>query len=146
MRLFPAALLAVALPWLCRARDYRPLRDVAATVTVVASAAAAIVWAEADPIVTLLFGPGYRAAIPVLRILVIAFPFLSLNLALTHQLIGWNRQRSYAAICGAALVANLALNTWLIPSYALEGAAWATVGTELCVTTGCLAALRGGAA
>jgi len=146
MRLFPAALLAVALPWLCRARDYRPLRDIASTVTVVASVAAAIVWAEADPIVRLLFGPGYRTAVPVLRILVIAFPFLSLNLALTHQLIGWNRQRSYAAICGAALVANLALNAWLIPGYALEGAAWATVGTELCVTTGCLAALRGGAA
>jgi O-antigen/teichoic acid export membrane protein len=146
MRLFPAALLAVALPWLCRARDYRPLRDVAATVTIGAAAAAVVVWAEADSIVTLLFGSGYRPAGPVLRILVIAFPLLSLNLALTHQLIGWNRQRSFAAICGAALVANLALNLWLIPGYALEGAAWATVGTELCVTTGCLAALRGGAA
>jgi O-antigen/teichoic acid export membrane protein len=146
MRLFPAALLAVALPWLCRARDYQPLRDVAAIVTFVAAAAAGAVWAGADSIVTLLFGSGYQATVPVLRILAIAFPFLSLNLALTHQLIGWNRQRSYAAICAAALLANLALNAWLIPAYALEGAAWATVGTELCVTTGCLAALRGGAA
>jgi len=146
MRLFPAALLAVALPWLCRARNYGPLRDVAATVTIVATAAAASAWVGADRIVTLLFGSGYETAVPALRILLLAFPFLSLNLALTHQLIGWNRPRSYAAICAAALVANLALNVWLIPAYAVEGAAWATVGTELCVTTGCLAALRGRAA
>ncbi len=66
-----------------------------------------------------------------------------MNLALTHQLIAWNRQRAFATVCAAALVLNLGLNVYLIPGLALEGAAWATVGTEVCVTAGCLIALRG---
>jgi O-antigen/teichoic acid export membrane protein len=143
IRLFPAAILAVALPWLCRARDYRPLFGVMSVVTVFATATAAFIWIEAEALVTMLFGPRYVAAAPILRILSLALPLLSMNLALTHQLIAWDRQRAFAAVCAVALVFNLGLNVYLIPGLALEGAAWATVGTEVCVTAGCLIALRG---
>jgi O-antigen/teichoic acid export membrane protein len=142
LRLFPAAALAVVLPSLCRADDLRPLVQVSAAVTAFAVVAAALLWAVSDRVVTLAFGEHYRTAVPAFRILALAFPLLSLNFALTHQLIGWNRQHAYAAIAGAALVANLALNAWLIPALSIEGAAWATLGTELCVTSGCLVALR----
>jgi O-antigen/teichoic acid export membrane protein len=143
LRLAPAALLAVTLPGLCRARGYRPLTEVSAVVTVFAAAVTAFVWTEAEVVITTLFGSKYLPAAPALRVLALAFPLLSLNLALTHQLVGWNRQRAYASIAGVALLVNLGLNTWLIPALALEGAAWATLGTEVCVTTGCLIALRG---
>lgn len=143
IRLFPAAVLAVALPWLCRARDYRPLFGVTSFVIAFSAAAALLIWIQAEAIVSVLFGSPYRAAAPALRILALALPLLSMNLALTHQLIGWNRQRAFAAICAAALVCNLGLNLFLIPGFAIEGAAWATVGTEVCVTAGCLYALRG---
>jgi O-antigen/teichoic acid export membrane protein len=43
--------------------------------------------------------------------------------------------------CLAALVANLALNGWLIPANGAIGAAWATLGTEVVVTAACLVAL-----
>jgi O-antigen/teichoic acid export membrane protein len=143
LRLFPAAVLAVALPILCRAHDWRPLRNIAVGVTAFAVAVSIVLASIAAPLVTLLFGAAYVQAAPAFRVLLLSFPLLSLNYALTHQLIGWNGQRAYAAICAAALAANVALNARLIPALSIEGAAWATLGTELVVTTGCLFALAG---
>ena len=141
LRLFPAAVLAVTLPALCQARDRRPLVRIAAGVTVFAAAVTAFVWMTADTIVPLLYGRAYVAAVPAFRILALSFPLLSLNYALTHQLIAWNGQRVYAVLCGLALVVNLALNSTLIPSASIEGAAWATFATELFLTLGCAWAL-----
>jgi O-antigen/teichoic acid export membrane protein len=143
LRLFPAAVLAVALPWLCRARDVRPLVRLSIGVTVFGVAATVVLQAAAGWIVPLLYGAPYAAAVPAFRILALALPLLSLNYALTHQLIAWDGQRAYATICGLALVVNVALNTRLIPAQSIEGAAWATVATEVFVTAGCVAALRG---
>jgi O-antigen/teichoic acid export membrane protein len=143
LRLFPAAVLAVVLPRLCRAADLAPLARVATFVTAFGCVIAAGLWISADRVVPLLFGSRYADGVPPFRILALSFPLLSLNLALTHQLVGWNRQRAYATICGAALVVNVALNAWLIPAWSIEGAAWATLGTEACLTAGCVVALLG---
>src|SRR5262249_13814300 len=132
---------AVALPDLCRARTTRPLINVSTLVTAGALLVTAIGWIAAQSIVVLLFGEAYAGATPAFRILLLSFPLLSLNYALTHQLIGWDQQRAYAGICATALVANLALNARLIPVLSIEGAAWATLGTELVVTAGCAAVL-----
>ena len=70
-----------------------------------------------------------------------SFPLLSLNLALTHQLVVWDGHRAYAALCAAALAVNIALNARLIPLYAIDGAAWTTLATELFLTAGCAVAL-----
>src|SRR5579864_6875185 len=115
LRLFPAAVLAVALPALCRADDLMPLARVSAAVTAFAVVAAGMLWVAADALVPMLYGARYRSAVPAFRVLALTFPLLSLNFALTHQLVGWNRQRAYAVVCGAALAANVALNAWLIP-------------------------------
>jgi len=40
-----------------------------------------------------------------------------------------------------ALAINVALNARLIPLWSIEGAAWATLGTELVLTAGCGVAL-----
>jgi O-antigen/teichoic acid export membrane protein len=141
LRLFPAAVLAVMLPLLCRAADLRPLTRMAIPITVGALIASALLWASAGVLIPLVYGAPYAAAVPAFRILLLAFPLLSLNLALTHQLVGWHAQRTYAAICALALVVNVALNARLIPALAIEGAAWATLGTEVFLTAACLAAL-----
>lgn len=141
LRLFPAAVLAVTLPALCRARDRRPLARVAAAVTAFAAVVAAALWVAADTIIPLLYGRPYGAAVPAFRILALSFPLLSLNYALTHQLVVWNGQRTYAVLCGLALVVNVALNATLIPAASIEGAAWATCATELFLTIGCAWAL-----
>jgi O-antigen/teichoic acid export membrane protein len=143
LRLFPAAVLAVVLPALVRAGDVRPLIRVAAPLTLCALAMTAILWAAAGWLIPLIYGDAYAPAVPAFRVLLLAFPLLSLNFALTHQLVAWDGQRPYAALCAAALGVNVVLNARLIPLLSIEGAAWATLGTEIFLTIGCGAALWG---
>jgi O-antigen/teichoic acid export membrane protein len=143
LRLVPAAVLAVVLPRLCRADNLRPLVRVAAAVTAFGVVTAIVLWIGAEPIVSIMFGARYAVAAPAFRVLALSFPLLCLNFALTHQLVGWHRQRAYATVCAVALAVNLVLNAWLIPVLSIQGAAWATLGTELSVTTGCIVALAG---
>jgi O-antigen/teichoic acid export membrane protein len=137
LRLFPAAVLAVTLPGLVRARDLRPLFQVSGPVTAFAAVATVVLWLAAGWVIPLVYGAQYAAAVPAFRILLLSFPLLSLNYALTHQLISWDGQRTYAALCGLALAFNVALNARLIPSWSIEGAAWSTLGTEAFLTIGC---------
>jgi O-antigen/teichoic acid export membrane protein len=141
LRLFPAAVMAVALPSLCRAGDLRPLLRAAAPVTLAATALGAVLWIAAGALIPVVYPPHYAAAVPAFRVLVAAFPLMALNMALTHQLVGWDRQRAYAALSAAALVVNVALNARLIPLYSIDGAAWTTLATELFLTAGCAVAL-----
>jgi O-antigen/teichoic acid export membrane protein len=141
LRLFPAAVLAVALPSLVRATSPASLVQVSAGLSGFAVGVVLVLWPLAGWLVTLVYGAAYAEAVPAFRVLLLSFPLMSLNYALTHQLIGWRRHRAYAAICGVALVFNLALNARLIRTLSIVGAAWATVGTELVVTFGCAAVL-----
>jgi O-antigen/teichoic acid export membrane protein len=141
VRLFPAAVLAVALPSLCRATDTRPLRRVGGAVSVFALVVTPVLWVAAGWGVPFIYGASYAGAVPAFRILILSLPLMSLNFALTHQLIGWDGQRHYAIICAVALVVNLGLNVVMIPALSIEGAAWATVWTEVVVSAGCAIAI-----
>ena len=141
LRLFPAAVLAVALPVLFRATDARPLLSVAALLTGFSIIVALVLGLAAHGVVMLFYGERYVAAVPAFRILLLALPLMSLNYAMTHQLLGWSGHRAYAVICGIALLFNIALNARLIPALSLAGAAWSTLGTEVLLTVGCVIAL-----
>jgi O-antigen/teichoic acid export membrane protein len=141
LRLFPAAVLAVVLPTLVRAGDLRPLTRVAVPVTGFAVAVTVVLWIAAGWLIPFLYGAPYAAAVPAFRVLLLSFPLLSLNYALTHQLVGWDGQRAYLWLCALALVVNIAINTRLIPLWSIEGAAWATLATEIVLTAGCCLAL-----
>ena len=65
-------------------------------------------WAAAGWLIPLVYGAPYAAAVPAFRILLLSFPLMSLNYALTHQLIGWDGQRAYAGVCAGALAVNVA--------------------------------------
>ncbi len=142
LRLFPAALVAVALPAIFRARTRRPLVEVAGGLAVFGAIAAGAGMAGAGWAVPLLYGAQYGPAVPAFRVLMLSFPFMCLNYALTHQLVGWHGQRAYAVVCAAALIANVGLDVWLIPDAGMIGAAWATFWTEVVLTIGCAAGLR----
>jgi O-antigen/teichoic acid export membrane protein len=141
LRLFPAAVLAVVLPSLVRAGDLRPLMRMVIPITGFAITAAVVLWMAAGWLIPFLYGAPYAPAVPAFRVLLLSFPLLSLNYALTHQLVGWDGQRAYAGLCALALVINVALNARLIPLWSIEGAAWATLGTEIFLTIGCGIAL-----
>ena len=142
MRLIPGAVLTVLLPRLFGPRDPAFARRLAAGLTALALIVTAVTWPLASWIVSTAYGPAYVGAAAVLQVLLLSFPLLTLNYSLTHQLIGWDRPHAYAVCCVAALIANLALNTWLIPKAGAIGAAWATLGTEVIVTIACLVALQ----
>ncbi len=141
LRLFPAAVVAVSLPTLFRAANPRPLLKTSTSVTLFAVGISLVLWTMAGPIVDAVYGPGFAEAVPAFRVLLVGFPLMSLNYVLTHQLIGWHGHRAYAVICLAALVLNVSLNSRLIPSLSILGAAWATVWTEVAITAGCALAL-----
>jgi polysaccharide transporter, PST family len=142
LRLVPAAVLTVLLPHLFGARDARFARQLALGLTGLALAIAAVAYPLAPWIVQLIYGPAYTDATPLLRVLLLSFPLLTLNYSLTHQLIGWDQQRPYAVCCAVALGVNVGLNAWLIPAWSGLGAAWSTLGTEVALTGLCLIALH----
>jgi len=141
LRLLPAALVAVALPVLCRATTLQPLLRTSAIATGAAIAISGVLWLVADAVVPLVFGSGYAGGAPAFRILLLAYPLMSLNHALTCQLIGWHGHRAYAASCAATLLFNVAANAVLLPAYGILGAAWTTVATEVVITLGSIGAL-----
>src|SRR5207247_5428425 len=110
LRLFPAAVMAVALPFFFRESDLRPLVRTAIPVTGGAIAVTIALWAAAGWLIPVLYHSRYEAAVPAFRILLLALPLMALNMALTHQLVGWDGQRAYAMLCALALVLTLALN------------------------------------
>jgi O-antigen/teichoic acid export membrane protein len=141
LRLFPAALLAVTLPALCRASDIRPLVRLAAPLTAAGIGAALVLWMAAGTLIPALYGVAYAGGVGPFRTLVLSLPLMALNYALTSQLIGWHGHRAYAWICAGALSLNVLLNWQLIPLLGMAGAAWATLWTEAFLTVGCTAAL-----
>jgi O-antigen/teichoic acid export membrane protein len=141
-RLLPAAVLAVTFPLLVNATNTGRLQRIGGWLTVAGGALALIAFAGAHVIVTGIYGAPYGYTSQAFAVLALALPLFFLNYALTHQVIGWDGQRTYLLIAVAALVANVAANLFLVPSRGIVGAAVATVITELVVTAGCLLALR----
>jgi O-antigen/teichoic acid export membrane protein len=141
LRLFPAALVAVMLPTLVRAAGPAPLLRMSAALTAFGVAVAVVLQAAAERLVPMLYGTGFIEAVPAFRILAAAFPLMALNYALTHQVIGWNGHRAYAALCLSALIFNVALNSQLIPAWSMNGAAWSTLATEALLAAGCIGIL-----
>ncbi len=141
LRLFPAAVLAVVLPTLFSATTHRPLTRIAALLTAGAAGVTVVAWVLAGWLVPFLYGEPYAAAVRAFQILMLSFPLMALNYALTHQLIGWHGHRAYAVLCAVALLVNVVMNAQLIPSSGIVGAAWTTLWTEGVVTVGCLIAL-----
>ncbi len=141
LRLFPAAVLAVALPELCRTTILQPVTRLALRLGAAAAALSAALWVVAPRLVPAVYGPTFVPAVEPFRVLLLAFPLMAINYALTHQLIGWHGQRAYALLCGSALALNVGVNARWIPRYGAAGAAWSTLVTELFVLAGCAGAL-----
>ncbi|MFN7977482.1 MAG: polysaccharide biosynthesis C-terminal domain-containing protein [Vicinamibacterales bacterium] len=141
IRLFPAAVLAVAFPSMVRARDGATIRRVALPLTAVGLAAGIATSLTAPFVMHLAYGAKFDGAITSLRWLGLAVPLFFLNYALTHQVIGWDGQRAFLRVTIGALAVNLAANLALVPARGGDGAAIATAITEVAVTAGCLMAL-----
>jgi O-antigen/teichoic acid export membrane protein len=144
--LLPAILLSVVFPPLARAHGDRPRQrrwetGVFAVLLAVGLAVGAVVYAASAPIISLLFGREFAAAVPSLRVLALGLPLLYLNYGLTHFLIARDLGSKNLVFAAAMLVLNVMLNLIAIPRMGGPGAAWATVLTEVGLTLCCLATL-----
>ncbi len=70
-------------------------------------------------------------AIPLLRILVISFVISAINQMMITHLTATNQQNRLAVILAIAAVLNIGLNLLLIPRFSAQGAAFATVATQI---------------
>jgi O-antigen/teichoic acid export membrane protein len=81
----------------------------------------------AKPIISIIFGAEYLAAIPVLQIYVWSSVGLFLASAAGQQLVAENRSKMIFIISFFAMIINIILNIILIPKIGLIGAAIATL-------------------
>ncbi len=87
----------------------------------------------AEPIITLVFGPDFAPAIPVLQISIWAIVFLFLNVPHSRLMLVRNRQRAASWMTGIAMAANILLNILLIPRLGINGAAIARLISAMAI-------------
>jgi len=85
----------------------------------------------ADQIILLTYKAPFAASITILQILIWAMVFTSLNLILSNLLISMDKQRLYIISTGLCAITNVTLNFFLIPMLSYNGAAIATVATNV---------------
>jgi len=89
-----------------------------------------IVTIAADQIIPLLYGPGYEAAIPVLRVVIWAQVFFVADAVLNQFMVASNNETPMVRRTALSLFANVILLLVLAPRYLAIGAAWAVVITR----------------
>ena len=111
----------------------------------VAGLASATVWVLAPWIIHVLDpSPEALPSIELLRVLVLSFILNAVNqIGITH-LTATHRQNRLAVVLAAAAILNIALNLILIPEFSANGAAWATVVTQMVILMGFLPAFGSG--
>jgi O-antigen/teichoic acid export membrane protein len=109
------------------------------TVGVILALGAAVL---AGPLVALLYGTAYGAAVMPLRILAWALPIFAAGAPAAVALVSSGHERLVLRAGGAAVAATAGLGLWLIPGAGANGACVAVVGGEL-VRSALLLAARG---
>ena len=149
----PSVLLAALFPLLSQAaggsndaapqaRELKPLVGQTISILFWFGALATLALAFfAVPIVNLLYGEQYAASGPLLQILALSCLPMYLNYGLTHMLIAMDKPQFYAFFTLCALVVNVASNLALVPHMGVQGAAFATLGTEIALLIMCAIAV-----
>jgi len=87
----------------------------------------------AEPIIRLVYGPEFAAAVAPFRILVWSVVTVFANAAFAFLLLARHGDRRYLAAVAAGAVSNIALNLVVIPRAGMIGAAVVTMASELIV-------------
>ena len=116
-------------------RQYRRLLTVSLGATVSAAIVFALLIAYNGNIVmeVLKGGVGVAESTAILRVLAISIPVASANFVMVIALTAADDQLRIAVILGVAAVVNIVINLAWIPIYGGQGAAWATVVTEVMI-------------
>ena len=100
-------------------------------------------WLAAPWLVGLIYGDGYEAAIPVMRVMAMIVPLIVLNAALVSQwMVPRGLDRALNVVIIGATAINLGLALLIVPRYQAFGMAWITILVEGLILLGLLIALR----
>jgi len=127
--LYPALAQAHAQ---ARAADRSPAAFARSLVALLALAVllAALLAALADPLVALLFGPGFAASSGALRIIAWALVPYTINAHLSLAYVAAGREGPVARALAGSLLALVMLGGWWIPVWGVLGACWAALAAE----------------
>jgi O-antigen/teichoic acid export membrane protein len=135
LKALPAAFFGAMFPILAAGRHQpaagRAYRRAFAALLVVSGLLAATAGLLARPILGLLFGPGFEAAVPALRIMVWSLPPTIVAFKLSLDLVVAGRERAAAAAVALTLLIGGGLTAWLIGRWSLSGAAVGLVVGEV---------------
>lgn len=132
-----AAVVAPALTLMVAAWPHDPtafrdrVRSSVLLLAFLASVTVAGFWSAAEPLLTGLYGDRFSAAVLSTQLLVVGACLAMVTEVGLSVLIASGRQRLYPWIGLLGLSVNVGLNLYLIPRWSFEGAAVATVITEL---------------
>lgn len=72
-------------------------------------------------------GSGFGDSVPVLQMVIWGLPLFAITVVINRLLITADRERAFVTIAAVAMIANVGLNSLLIPRYSYFGASWATL-------------------
>ncbi|HVI25168.1 MAG TPA: polysaccharide biosynthesis C-terminal domain-containing protein [Xanthomonadaceae bacterium] len=93
-------------------------------------------------VVPLVFGESYRGVVAILMVLALCPPIRFLSTAMGAALLTQDNMRFRVYAMATATVVAIGLNALLIPRYAEQGAAWATVVAEAVLLLGTAVGVR----
>lgn len=94
------------------------------------------IFGSAKHSINIIFGKDYLNAIVPLMILSLNILVISVNVFLGNPLTVWGKQKFFAVVITIGAVANIIMNLILIPKYSYNGAALATLLSEVTVFFG----------
>ena len=135
LKMLPAAFFGAMFPIMAQGRGDRDAerafgRAFAALMALVV-VLAAVTGLAAGPLLALLFGRGYEAAVTPLRIMVWSLPATLLAFRLSFELVVAGRDRAAATSMGLTLLLGGGLTAALISRWSLAGAAVGLVSGEI---------------
>jgi len=93
-------------------------------------------------VIPLLFGEAYDGAAGALRILLVHAVFVFLTSAYGTALLAWNCDKPYTVLLTVGAALNVSLNFLLIPRFGIEGAAAATLVSQIVMWLSLAAVVR----
>jgi O-antigen/teichoic acid export membrane protein len=114
------------------------LRRTLALSIAVALAAGTVVFAAADSIVSVLFGPSFAGAAPILRILSLVVVGNGVTLVGMYSASALGRERRAVLLAAIMIGLNLGANLLLVPRFGAVGAAWVSSAGEVTMAAGML--------
>jgi len=102
-----------------------------------------LIFVSAPLVLRVVLGPGFGPAVPVLRILALLAPFISLNNVFGIQwMLPLGKDRAFNRIILLAGLINIILASLLAPAFAARGMAWSVVTAEFFVAVSIYLYLR----